>query len=157
MRGYILASAIVIAWHSAAGVAAEKGLIEEIIVTAQRVEEDAQKVPMGLTAFTDALIEDRQIIGILDVQMNAPNVGATEANFGDRAGDVHGMMRRLVLQISKVTRLPSKRPPPFTPSDEQMILMPDVSGNRINGLSEDAVRRPSPVYWHHHTMGTFIS
>ena len=75
-----------------------------------------------------------------------------EANFGDRAGDVHGMMRRLVLQISKATRLPSKRPPPFTPSDEQMILMPDVSGNRINGLGEDAVRRPSPVYWHHHTM-----
>ncbi|HUT51675.1 MAG TPA: 4Fe-4S dicluster domain-containing protein [Alphaproteobacteria bacterium] len=39
---------------------------------------------------------------------------------------------------------------PYQPSDEQMRLLPDVSGNAINGLGETAVRRPSPIYWHHH-------
>jgi len=35
------------------------------------------------------------------------------------------------------------------PSDEQNALLPEVSGNSINGLGETAVRRPSPIYWHH--------
>ena len=33
-------------------------------------------------------------------------------------------------------------------SDEQRALIPEVSGNSINGLGEPARRRPSPVYWH---------
>jgi epoxyqueuosine reductase len=36
---------------------------------------------------------------------------------------------------------------PFTPEPEQMALWPDVSGNEINGLGEDAPRRPRHVYW----------
>ncbi|MEM7303236.1 MAG: 4Fe-4S dicluster domain-containing protein [Pseudomonadota bacterium] len=36
----------------------------------------------------------------------------------------------------------------FTPSEEQQALLPNVSGNKINGVGEDKVRRPSPVYWH---------
>ena len=32
-------------------------------------------------------------------------------------------------------------------SDEQRALIPEVSGNSINGLGEPARRRPSPVYW----------
>jgi epoxyqueuosine reductase QueG len=35
----------------------------------------------------------------------------------------------------------------WTPNPEQMALMPDVSGNTINGLGETAPRRPSVVYW----------
>ncbi|HPF45716.1 MAG: 4Fe-4S dicluster domain-containing protein [Alphaproteobacteria bacterium] len=35
----------------------------------------------------------------------------------------------------------------FVPSDEQMALWPDVSGNDINGLGETEIRRPSPIYW----------
>ena len=38
---------------------------------------------------------------------------------------------------------------PFQPSEEQKRLLPEVSGNTINGLSETAIRRPSPIYWHH--------
>jgi Pyruvate/2-oxoacid:ferredoxin oxidoreductase delta subunit len=40
---------------------------------------------------------------------------------------------------------------PFAPADEQMALWPAVSGNAINGLGEREVRRPTPVYWHHHS------
>ena len=36
------------------------------------------------------------------------------------------------------------RPPP-----RQLELLPDVSGNEINGLGETARRRPSPIYWHY--------
>ena len=35
----------------------------------------------------------------------------------------------------------------FVPSAEQMALMPDVSGNDLNGLGETEIRRPSPIYW----------
>ncbi len=35
----------------------------------------------------------------------------------------------------------------FVPSEEQMALMPDVSGNDVNGLGETEIRRPSPIYW----------
>jgi epoxyqueuosine reductase len=33
-------------------------------------------------------------------------------------------------------------------SDEQRALLPEVPGNVINGLGEETVRRPSPIYWH---------
>lgn len=36
----------------------------------------------------------------------------------------------------------------FVPSDEQMALWPDISGNTVNGLGEETARRPSPVMWH---------
>jgi epoxyqueuosine reductase len=35
----------------------------------------------------------------------------------------------------------------FIPDPEQMALWPDVSGNAINGLGEEAFRRPGYVYW----------
>ena len=37
---------------------------------------------------------------------------------------------------------------PFKPKPEQQALVPDVSGNAINGLGETEFRRPSHVYWH---------
>lgn len=36
---------------------------------------------------------------------------------------------------------------PFTPDPDQMARAPEVSGNDINGLGEDAFRRPQMVYW----------
>lgn len=35
----------------------------------------------------------------------------------------------------------------FIPSEEQMALWPEVSGNEVNGLGEAKIRRPSPIYW----------
>lgn len=37
---------------------------------------------------------------------------------------------------------------PYTPKAEQLALVPEVSGNDINGLGETAPRRASKVYWH---------
>ena len=36
---------------------------------------------------------------------------------------------------------------PFNPNSAQMDLMPEVSGNEINGLGETEVRNPAVVYW----------
>ncbi len=37
---------------------------------------------------------------------------------------------------------------PWRPSPDQMQHWPATSGNAINGVGEQAPRRPSPVYWH---------
>ena len=37
---------------------------------------------------------------------------------------------------------------PFTPKQEQVALMPEISGNAINGLGETRRRRATPIYWH---------
>ena len=36
----------------------------------------------------------------------------------------------------------------FEPSAEQQALLPEVSGNTLNGVGEKSLRRPTPVYWH---------
>ena len=40
-----------------------------------------------------------------------------------------------------------KRHPDVEPDPEQLALMPDVSGNDINGLGETEPRRPTRIYW----------
>ncbi len=37
---------------------------------------------------------------------------------------------------------------PFKPKHEQMALVPETSGNTINGFGEEGFRRASPIYWH---------
>lgn len=37
---------------------------------------------------------------------------------------------------------------PYSPKPEQLALMPEVSGNSLNGLGEQQHRRASPIYWH---------
>lgn len=63
--------------HSGLAFAAESRAIEEIIITAQRVAEPARKVPIAVSAFTEAMIRDRQIISLADLQINIPNVTTT--------------------------------------------------------------------------------
>jgi Pyruvate/2-oxoacid:ferredoxin oxidoreductase delta subunit len=48
-----------------------------------------------------------------------------------------------------IPKTPDPAARPYRPSEEQTALLPEVSGNAINGLGERAVRRPSPIYWHH--------
>ncbi len=39
-------------------------------------------------------------------------------------------------------------PKSISASAEQLALVPDLSGNSINGLGETARRPPTPIYWH---------
>lgn len=70
---------------------AEGGPVEEVIVTAQRVAESIQDVPISVTALTSDAIEDRQVITPSDLQINASNVTFTATNFGGSSFSIRGV------------------------------------------------------------------
>ena len=66
-------------------------VIEEVIVTAQRVEENLQDVPIAVTALTEDMLADRQVVTPSDLQLNAPNVTFTATNFGGSSFGIRGV------------------------------------------------------------------
>src|SRR5580765_2985324 len=65
--------------------------VEEITVTAQRTEENIQDVPIAVTAFTGAMLADKQIINTSDLQLNTPNMSFTADNFGGSNVSIRGV------------------------------------------------------------------
>ncbi len=65
--------------------------VEELIVTAQRVAESIQDVPIAVTALPDDMLADRQIINPSDLQLNAPNVSFSATNFGGSNFSIRGI------------------------------------------------------------------
>ena len=59
----------------------ERGGIEEIIVTAQKTDENIQDVPIAVSAFSTESLELQQIETFGDLQFNAPNITFTKSNF----------------------------------------------------------------------------
>ena len=66
-------------------------LVEELVVTAQRVEESVQDVPIAVTALTGEMLEDKQVITPSDLQLNTPNVSFTATNFGESSFSIRGI------------------------------------------------------------------
>ena len=50
------------------------GMLEEIVVTAQKKEESLQDVPIAITALTETVIDDLDIANVVDLAGIAPNV-----------------------------------------------------------------------------------
>ena len=75
---------------------ADSGMIEEVTVTAQRVAESIQDVPIAVTALSGEMMEDRQIISTTDIQLNAPNVSFTATNFGGSSFSIRGIGRLVI-------------------------------------------------------------
>ena len=73
-----------------------RAAIEEVIVTAQRVAQSIQDVPIAVTALTDEALRDRQIITPSDLQLNAPNVSFSATNFGSSTLSIRGIGRLVV-------------------------------------------------------------
>ena len=67
--------------------------IEEVIVTAQRTAESIQDVPIAVTALTGDMLDNKQVITVSDLQMNAPNVSFTSTNFGSSSFSIRGIGR----------------------------------------------------------------
>ncbi|MCY3886014.1 MAG: TonB-dependent receptor [Gammaproteobacteria bacterium] len=65
--------------------------IEEVVVTAQRKTENIQDVPLSVSAFTESMLEDQQIINPSDIQMNTPSVSYSATNFGGFSFSVRGI------------------------------------------------------------------
>lgn len=66
-------------------------LLEEIVVTAQRIEESIQDVPIAITALTGEMLEDKGVISVSDLQMAMPNVSFTRTNFGGSSFRIRGI------------------------------------------------------------------
>ncbi|MEE4659124.1 MAG: TonB-dependent receptor [Halieaceae bacterium] len=97
MEKRLIARAIALATLSSASlilpqaVAAQDALLEEIVVTARKREESLQDVPISVTAFTAAQIEDAGIERPQDFIRLTPNVTIVDtANVGDTQVTIRG-------------------------------------------------------------------
>ena len=100
---FALCGAILIGVPSVAAAAEDQSsaddsrtVVEEVIVTAQRVAESIQDVPIAVTALTDDALRDQQIITPSDLQLNAPNVSFSATNFGSSTLSIRGIGRLVV-------------------------------------------------------------
>src|SRR5262245_18872532 len=66
---------------SSSSTAKDTQVIDVVIVTAQRREENLIDVPIAVAAFSSEALERRQIDQATDLQLNVPNVSFTKTNF----------------------------------------------------------------------------
>ena len=67
-----LAAAAILCFHPM--VQAEEGTLEEVIVTAQRVEQSLQEVPLAISAFSADSLSEQQIETMSDLQLATPSL-----------------------------------------------------------------------------------
>lgn len=75
----------------APSVVAQQKTIEEIVVTAQRVEQSAWRVPIAISAFSGESVKARQILTLSDVQAFVPNLSVTENQGGGATVTIRGI------------------------------------------------------------------
>jgi iron complex outermembrane receptor protein len=61
------------------------GELEEVVVTARRVEENIQRVPVAVTALSETAVRERGIVNVTDVMFVAPSLQMT-TTFGRLSG-----------------------------------------------------------------------
>lgn len=66
---------------------------EVVIVTAQRLNEDIQDVPIAVSALSAEMLADQQVITPSDIQINTPSVSYTSTNFGNSNFSIRGIGR----------------------------------------------------------------
>ncbi|HET9448966.1 MAG TPA: TonB-dependent receptor plug domain-containing protein, partial [Steroidobacteraceae bacterium] len=66
-------------------------IIDVVIVTAQRREENLIDVPIAVAAFSGEALERRQIDQATDLQLNVPNVSYTKTNFTGSNFQIRGI------------------------------------------------------------------
>ena len=103
MRFTILTLCFLIQTSVWAQSATDKPLIEEVVVTAQRIEQNASDVPIALSAYTVSDIRDRQIIGIWDLELNVPSFSYVPNNFGGAQITIRGIGELRAAEAGKGT------------------------------------------------------
>ena len=73
-------------------------LLEEIIVTARKREENAQDVPLAITAFNAGQIESLKIRDLMDMSVGMPNVALDD--IGTFRGSANFSIRGLGINSS---------------------------------------------------------
>jgi iron complex outermembrane recepter protein len=85
----LLTQTSALAQESAA--APQEGIIDNIVVTAQRREENLIDVPIAVSAFDSTSLERRQIEQASDLQLNIPNISFTKTNFTGSNFQIRGI------------------------------------------------------------------
>jgi outer membrane receptor protein involved in Fe transport len=91
---FAIASTLAIAQQTpAAEEAAKKDdqIIDRVIVTAQKKEENLIDVPIAVSAFDSAALDRKQITQATDLQLNIPNVAYTKTNFTGSNFQIRGI------------------------------------------------------------------
>ena len=70
--------------------------IDEVVVTAQRQEQALQDVPIAISAITEAILEERQIVTVSDLQLNDTSLTYTGTNFGGASLTIRGVGRLVI-------------------------------------------------------------
>ena len=89
-------------------------IMEEVIVTAQKIEQNAQDIPLSVTAFSGAQLAEQNITDVFDLQQSSPglvvrqNQNATTSNFSIRgvgtSGSNFGLESSVGLYVDGVYR-----------------------------------------------------
>jgi iron complex outermembrane recepter protein len=87
LRGYLTGSAAAVAMmlptaghaQEVADNAADDAAIGEIVVTAQKREQSLQDVPIAISAFSGATLENKAVDDSVDLSFSVPNLTVTDA------------------------------------------------------------------------------
>lgn len=58
--------------------ASAQGMLEEVIVTAQKREQSLQDVPIAVSAYSGAMLQESGVKDVFDLQVNAPSLGVDQ-------------------------------------------------------------------------------
>lgn len=88
--------------------------IEEVLVTARRVAEDIQDVPVAVTAISETALREKAIVNTTEIQFHAPSVQMT-TTFGRLSGGfaVRGLAGGTSVYFAEVPGGPTEASAPF--------------------------------------------
>lgn len=159
----IVLAAIAVPMHA---FAQEAGVLEEITVTAQRREQSLQDVPISVTAFTGASLEQGNIRGATDFLALTPNVSFTEdgqsgsRGLGIAVRGVNNLVSGenavvnsvgIYLDEFSVASIPSQVANPFLPDMERIEVLRGPQGtyfgrNSVGGALNLTTNRPTDEF-----------
>ena len=145
------------------GVSAHAQQLEEIVVTAQRREQNLQEVPISVTAFTGEVIDRANIRGAIDFIALTPNVSFTEdGQAGSRGlgiavrgvnnlvGGENAVVNSIGIYLDEfsVASIPTQVANPFLPDMERVEVLRGPQGtyfgrNSLGGALNLTTRSPT--------------
>ncbi|MEZ5559452.1 MAG: TonB-dependent receptor [Pseudomonadales bacterium] len=87
----VVVAASILALGASSTVLAAAGVIEEIVVTAQKRESSLQDTAVAVSAFDQAALDRENIDDALDIQMSVPNLNFTKTNFAGSNLSIRGI------------------------------------------------------------------
>ncbi len=142
------------------------GVLDDIVVTAQRREQSLQEVPISVTAFTGAQLDQQNIRGAIDYLALTPNVSFTEdGQFGKRGlgisiRGVNNLVSGenasinsvgIYLDEFSIASVPNQVANPFLPDMERIEVLRGPQGtyfgrNSLGGALNMTTRNPGDEF-----------